>query len=1748
MMFDPATGQPHAHPTTSVASIDAAPTVPEAEGKATPRRAPALQLSLDFDQLFAPVVVASIAAGGPALVTGLNEGGPVRSPRLEPVDFSLAGGRRLSLSWKGRAHDNVEAIRLLDLLDRERRPATLAEQEIIAKFVGFGASELANSVFADRSGAFGPGWADLGKALIAATTEVELQSLKRATQYAHYTPEYIVRAMWDATRTLGFAGGQILEPGCGSGLFMGLRPDGLSDDTLFVGIENDPVTARVASALYPNQIIRCIDFDKASLPRDFDLAIGNPPFSNLSIRDRTELGRLGLSLHDYFIAKSIEQLRPGGIALFVTSRYTLDKSDPAARSRIDATADFLGAVRLPAKAMKDDAGTDVVVDILLFQKRIPDLPRLVPAWIDVDEVPDSDDGDGPLRINRYFLDHPDHVLGTHEWRSGPFGMDYSCAAEAGVDLEAALGATLSAIASDHEGTYRSIERSTSLREQLDVALDIDVGTAADEAEFKEGSYLLSAGVLHQIVDGRPTIVEVKAGRGGTGLFPKHAAIIKGLIPIRDTVRAILRAQLRDEPYVQLQQALLTHYRQFAKKHGPINHGVTTIRTDPETGAEKEYQRRPNLQPFLDDPDVWLVASIEAYDEKADTGTPGAIFTERVVRPPVAHDIHSAQDALAVSLHDRGRVDIPLIADLLGVAETQAIADLADEIYLDPVRSTPHFDHWVPADEALSGPVRTKLALAREKAESDPRFAAVATALEAVQPIDLKPSEITARLGAPWIPIDVIEAFIAETMEVATTIHHTVEIASWTVDKVPFLGHVSSTSVWGTPRRGAADLLEDALNSSIPKIYDVFRDENGSERRELNTTDTEAAKEKLATIKSTFETWVWQESDRADRLVRIYNDAFNNLVPRAFNGRHLKLPGASTTIQMRDHQKRVVWRIIASGSTYVAHAVGAGKTFSLCAAVMEQRRLGLVNKPMIAVPNHCLAQIAREFLMLYPTARILVADDTNFVREKRQRFLGRAATGNWDAIIITHDAFKFIPTPASFEKALIEDQLASYEVLISGIDSDDRVSRKRVERLKEGLRRRLEALQARKDDLLHIGEIGIDQLLVDEAQQFRKLTFATNLGDLKGVDPEGSQRAWDLYVKSRYLAGINPGRELILASGTPITNTLGEMYTLQRFMQPDELAAKGLHEFDAWASNFGDTRTELELQPSGSYKPVTRFCEFVNVADLMAMYRTVADVVLKDDLRQYVKLPVVRGGKRQIVVAKSGAPFKAYQRVLADRIKAIENRSGRPQKGDDILLSVITDGRHSAIDLRFVDADVGNEEGNKLNLLIDNVHRIWRETSDRRYTDPETGRPYPLPGAVQMVFSDLGTEAALETRGFSAYVWIREQLIERGVPADQIAFMQHYKKNSAKQRLFNDLNQGRKRILIGSTATMGTGVNAQQRLKALHHLDVPWIPSDIEQREGRIERQGNQNDEIELYGYATSGSMDATNWQMLERKARFIAMAMSGDRSIRRIEDVGSNVNQFALAKALASGDDRLMKKAGLDAEVARLLRLRDAHVDDQYNIRRTIRRTADAVEAAHRQIARLEADIARRLPRREGEAIFDPGDGIIITDRKAVGERILASAAQARRRGTMKREPLGTFYGFNLEISGYELMEGDSGPSIETVITILHHGDQRSFEVTDKTRWNSVIGRIEASIRNLDVELAGVRAGLEADQRRLPAFEARLGQEFPDTALLEDKLRESAELEADLARTKGEFDPGNDEESLFAEREGNKGEPLPRAA
>jgi len=1650
-------------------------------------------------------------------ITPVEKDEPDSSPSFHSSrNYRLTQDRRLARGWKARAGDNLAAIRLSEQIMNDKRAATESEQEILARFMGFGASDLATRLFRRTGEMFATGWEDLGLELETLVSREDLASLARSTQYAHYTPEFIVRAVWQALLRMGFSGGPVLEPGCGTGLFFALLPEALSGKTQLTGIEMDPVTARITKLLFPLAHIRNEDFTKARLPDTYALVLGNPPFSTRQVplpvdRDAHPSSQLTLSLHDYFIARAIERLRPGGLAAFVTSRWTMDKPDPRTRAHIGKLADLLGAVRLPEGTMAAAAGTDVVVDILFLQKHGKDAGAGGDApWIGLAEAVPADDGDEALSINRYFLDHPEMVLGTHARTSTPYGMDYTCLPLPAATLEASLDR---AIATLPEAIFRTTEKAEQAKTFS--FPEIEIGTAAEGATIKEGSYFIHEDRLMQILDGRPVAIAVKGPNGSGGIPAKHARIIRELVPIRDAVRDVLRAQETSAPWTQAQTRLRIAYNRFVRNFGPIN--LTTIHEtkDPETGETRETRRRPNLQPFLDDPDVWLVSSIEDYDIDTGKATQGPIFTERVLVPPAPPVIETADDALAVTLHETGRVDLDHVAWLLGRSRDEVIAELGERIFLAPGLINGGIETWRTADHYLSGPVRTKLALAKAATALDPRFARNVEALASVQPEDLKPSDISARLGAPWIPADVVRKFSAEVIGIETTIHHTVEIAAWTVDPRPFLGEAAATSEWGTSRRHAGLLLSDALNATIPQIYDIVV-EDGTERRELNVEDTEAAKEKLSKIKSAFEQWIWTDPERTDRLARIYNDQFNNLVPRHFDGSHLKLPGTSSVIRFYEHQKRVIWRIISSGSTYIAHAVGAGKTFSMAAAIMEQKRLGLLTKAMMVVPGHCLAQAAREFLQLYPNARILVADETNFVKDKRRRFLARAATALWDCIIITHSAFKFIPAPAEFERRFIKDQVAAYAELLENVDRDDRVSRKRIERIKEGLEARFEALGSRKDDLLTISEIGIDQIMVDEAQEFRKLSFATNMTSLKGVDPDGSQRAWDLYVKSRFVATKNPSRPLILASGTPITNTLGEMFTLQRFLQEDALEARGIHVFDAWASTFGETRTELELQPSGNYKPVTRFSEFVNVADLMAMYRTVADVVLKSDLRQYLRLPAIKGGKRQIVTADPSPAFKDYQKVLAARIEKIEERRGRPKKGDDILLSVITDGRHAAIDLRFVRPGYVNEPRNKLNRLIDNTFRIWRDTAGRRYTRPD-GIPYALPGATQMIFSDLGTLNVEESRGFSAYRWIKTRLIQEGIPAGEIAFMQDYKKSAEKQRLFNDVNAGKIRILVGSSDTMGTGVNAQRRLGALHHLDVPWLPSQIEQREGRIERQGNENDEIELYAYATTGSVDATGWQLLERKARFIDMAMSGDRSIRRLEDAGSRVNQFALAKAIASGDPRLMQKAGLEAEIARLERLKAAHFDDQHAVRHAIRSAEQRSAAAKRRIEHIEKDLALRLPTR-ADAFMMKVETISYTERKDAGEALLKAIRHREFEAKDGSWTIASIGGFSLTLT---TKFTNDRRFYELDLVLNRTGFDTEIRTSHDLTALGIVSRLEYTLSRFDVELAEERRTAAEADARLPGYRQRLGETFPYAAELIAKRREIEEIDASLRANNG---------------------------
>ncbi len=1651
--------------------------------------------------------------------------------RPDAGNFYLSDARPLAATWRERAHDNIAAIALMKEIEAEGRAATPDEQARLITYVGWGASDLANNIFpTGREARAEHGWEGLAAEVRAALTPREYADARRGTQYSHYTPEPIVRWVWAAVRRLGFDGGAVLEPGMGTGLFIGLTPPELRGRARFTGIEFDSVAAGIARLLYPGADVRCQDFATSALPPAYDLAVGNPPFSDLAVTVDPAYRRLRPRLHDYFMVKSVDLLRPGGLLAFVTSRGTLDKANDAARRYIADRADLVAAVRLPRGSFMATAGTDTVVDIVILRKRGTGEAPGGPGWMSLAATAARGRDDQPIVVNEYFAAHPEMALGTHRMVSGRFGQDtYTLDPTPDEDLASALATALDRLP---VGVYPS--RATTGATAPSGA-STPVADAADAAVVnatpgsREGSYLVARdGTLMQIVGGVAAPVPIKRSNSRGGMYRTHARIVAALIPIRDAVRDILREQARDGDWAPAQRRLRAAYDRFVAAHGPINLTTypqasvptgddaadgaaedTDTTADAEALAERGRARTPNLTPFLDDPDAYLVASIEIYNEETGEATKGPIFTGRVVAPPGPPEIVSSHDALNVVLNERGRVDIPRIAELLAWAEDAVVADLGDAIFLDPAT-----ERWEMRDAYLSGDVRAKLQMAETAMELDPRYRRNVEALRDVLPVDLKPSDVTARLGQPWIPTDVVEAFAQEVLGGWAEVRHTAEAASWSVNAPTLKASATGTSEWGTDRRNAGVLLEDALNARTPQIYDTVWD-GPVKKEELNVKATEAAREKLAKIKAAFQEWVWRDSDRALRLLDIYNQRYNSLVPRHFDGSHLTLPGISCVFQLYDHQKRAIWRTLSAGSTYLAHAVGAGKTATAIAAIMEQKRLGLVAKPIIVVPNSTLKQWAREFMALYPHAKILVADEVQFHRARRQRFLARAATGIWDAVVITHSAFPFIPVPEDFERELVRDQLDEFAAILADVGSEDRVSRKQIERQMEGMRQRIETLASRKDDLVDMAEIGIDQIIVDEAHLERKLSFPTNMGTIKGVDPQGSQRAWDLWVKSRYvLRAHNPKRGLVLASGTPVTNTLGEMFTIQRYLQEDVLRARDLHLFDAWASTFGDVRTELELQPSGKYKSVSRFAEFVNVPELIQMFRSFADVLTSGDLKGVVALPRVHGGRREIVRCPASDSFKDYQATLARRIAAIEARKGPPRKGDDILLSVITDGRHAAMDMRLVERDHPDEPANKINACIDNVARIWEETASRRYRRPD-GSFYETPGAAQMVFSDLGTPAAADKRGFSVYHWIRERLIVRGVPARQIAFMQDYDTSERKLKLFQAVNAGTVRVLIGSTATMGVGVNAQTRLAALHHVCVPWVPADLEQREGRIVRQGNQNEEVRLYAYATLGSLDAQMWQTLERKAKFIEAALKGDTTIRRMEDVGeSQSNQFAIAKALASGDERLLRKAGLDGEVGRLRRLKAAHFDDQIAIRRNIDLSESAIGYADKRIAAIEEDIARRRDTR-GDAFRMTVDRAVYTERKAAGAALLFAIGRNVRQRLDGAARIGDIGGFDIRYKGRGSIR-TSAYDYDILIERTRFDQLVHIGLTQPDL--GVVATLEHALRDFEKNLAHYEMERITARRRVADFVPRLGQPFEFDQELIDKQAELDALEADLAR------------------------------
>lgn len=1701
---------------------------------------------------------------------------PGRKPGKRPdaavkgENFTLSPGALQEQRGRAqKAKDNIRAIELMRQIEAEGRPATREEQEQLALYVGWGGIKGA---FPDKDGKFEKGLEAIGERLQALMSPTEYATARRSIQYAHYTAETVVQSMWKAVKRMGFKGGKVFEPGMGVGNFAGLMPADIAAATDYNGLELDHVTAKIAQLLYPKWGVRRDDFTKAPLPKNtYDLVIGNPPFGDIPIKSDQGYPQ-GFLIHDYFFAKSLDAVRPGGLLAFISSAGTLNKMDAEAREYLADKADFVGAIRLPGTAFEKNAGTSVTTDIIFLRKRLPDEDvngrGFIPSkgWTETDEVTLPNKNGTPTRgrSNRYFVNNPDMVLGEEGFFDKLYEGRYAVRAPANFDIDAALAGAIDRLPDNIMSEWAD----TTDRAK------IDFGTS----ERKEGSFYIGRdGSLMQQSDG----VGVPVNRRGKGVEGGKTAAeiekIKALIPVRDALRAVYAADLNNDAAnaKTARDRLNKQYDAFVTKFGPINKAEFQYRRptvvqqesaradareearfagqiwregdfdatsmpegstlaqiarerknareaaekagktfdegsfDPSDLPDEVLDKRPNIAPFMDDPESYRLRAIEHYDDQSGEAKKTEVFFRNVITRERAPEINSINDALLYVLNQRGRLDIAAVAQAAGMTENQAIAELGEGIYRKPGTD----NQWVTKDEYLSGDVRRKLRQAKAAAERDPELRRNVDALEAVQPVPLPPSEISANLGMPWIPTNVVDQFGREALGLKSLkSNYQPALAEWSVSGDS--ESAAARATWGTADRSAPKLIQDALNRQNPKIYrEVWID--GKKSRELDVVASEAAQDKLKEIKARFSDWVWSDPARAKMLAERYNDEYNNLVDREYDGSYLTTPGISAAWKWRPHQTRVIARIIQSGNTYMAHSVGSGKTSAMIGAGMEMRRLGLVRKPMYIVPGHMLGQFTKEFYEQYPTARIAVADERRFHTSRRKQFIANVASDDLDAIIITHSAFGLIPISDQFQDELIQQQIAEYRALLEevGKDQENRITRSRIEKQIERLEQRLSGRgQGRKDQVFTFEEMGADFLFVDEAHLFRKLDFATKMSNVKGISPEGSKASWDLFVKTRYLETVNPGRNLVLASGTPVTNTMAELYTVSRYLQPQELNGRGLDHFDAWAGAFGDTVTNLEQDPSGGYQPVTRFAKFVNVPELSAMVRQSMDVVTSKQLAQYVTRPKLKGGKRVMNLAEKTPELEAYQQTLARRMKAIAERKGPPNPGDDIILSVINDGRHAAIDMRLVDPALPSNPGSKLNLLVDNVFKIWKETKRQPFHTPAqdgySAKPVDKGTATQMIFANLGISGA---RGFSVTEYIRSELVRRGVPKDQIANIGDYKTHVAKQRLFNDMNEGKVRVLIGSTGKMATGVNAQRRLYALHNLDPLWYPSDDEQRVGRALRQGNMNPEIEVHDYSTKGTYDSTMWGMMETKARFIQGFFEGDPSLRDMEDLGE-ASQYEQAKALTTADPRLIELTDLRQQLERAYRRKQAFEREQYTIEQQASTARDRIPYYQKLIDSLEQDIAKRQDT-SGDKFKAVVDGKTYTDRIEVGDLLIGRVELLKdQEGEVNGEKVGEIGGFDI------LAEVWGKPDNRQAMLLLAQSGGNQTQVRGLGSARSIVQSLENAIRRLDGELSEVKGRLENAKSMLREFGDASGKPFTGQAEIDKLIKQVNDLERELAK------------------------------
>ncbi len=1562
----------------------------------------------------------------------------------EPHNFHITDDDLGAGGPKAKFKANMEAIRLLKELEQDQRLATPEEQEVLSRYVGWGGIPQA---FEERNSA----WAEEYTQLKGILTPEEYSAARASTLNAFYTSPTVIKAMYEALGNMGLKQGNILEPSCGVGNFMGLLPESMSAANMY-GVELDPVSGQIAKQLYQKNRIAVQGFEETSYPDSFfDCVIGNVPFGAYQVSDR-KYDRYHFMIHDYFIAKSLDMVRPGGVVAVVTSSGTMDKQNPEVRQYFANRADLLGAIRLPNNAFQRNANTSVVADILFFQKR--DRAAITePDWVQLKTTPEG------YTVNSYFADHPEMVLGDFTTESTQYGkQEVTVKAKEGADLAEQLKEAVQHI----QGTITEQEISdTELEEQV-VSIPADPG-------IKNFSFALVGEDIYYRENSVMNKMELPVVTGER---------VRGMVAIRDATNRLLERQLEecsDEEVASLQAELTRVYDSFTAKYGLLSSNA-------------------NKRAFSMDSSYCLLTSLEFLDEKGELKRKADIFTKRTIRraEPVT-SVDTASEALAVSIGEKAKVDIPYMMQLTGETEEEVTEELTGVIFKNPLT-----DKWEPSDEYLSGNVREKLNIARNFAENHPEYMVNVQALERVQPKDLDASEIEARLGATWISPEYITEFMAETFHTPRQhinyerikVQYAEVTGQWNVKgkNVDSSNNPLSTATYGTQRANAYRLLEDALNLRDTKIYDTIHDADG-EHRVLNRKETTLAQQKQELIREEFKEWIFKDMSRRETLCKIYNERFNSVRPREYDGSHIQFVGMNPEIKLMEHQKNAVAHILYGNNTLLAHCVGAGKTFQMIAAGMESKRLGLAQKSLYVVPNHLLEQWGSDFLRLYPGANILVATKKDFEPANRKRFCSRIATGDYDAVIIGHSQFEKIPLSRERQIALLEDQIAdiTYSIEAAKEEAGQQYTVKQMEKTKKTLKAKLEKLndQTRKDDVVTFEQLGVDRLFVDESHYYKNLFLYTKMRNVAGISQTDAQKSSDMFMKCRYMDEITGGKGITFATGTPVSNSMTELYTIMRYLQYDTLMNMGMGHFDSWAATFGETVTAIELSPEGTgYRAKTRFARFFNLPELISIFKETADIQTADMLN----LPVPEAEYINEVL-KPSEEQKEMVEAFSERAEQV--RGGAVDPRVDNMLKITNDGRKCALDQRLLNDMLPDAGESKVNACVENAFQVWEDGKDTQ--------------ATQLIFCDLSTPKTDGT--FNVYDDVRNKLVERGIPKDQIAFIHEYNTEVKKAELFAKVRAGQVRILMGSTPKLGAGTNVQDRLLALHHLDCPWKPSDLEQQEGRILRQGNQNDKVKIFRYVTENTFDSYMWQILENKQKFISQIMTSKSPVRACEDVDDTALSYAEIKALATGNEYIKEKMDLDVQVSKLKLLKANHTSQIYRLESDIaKRYPVQITALKEKIAgmRVDADVVKGIDLQDNDHFAMTVSGKLYTDKKEAGVALISAASSLR--SVKSAGQIGEYHGFALS-SEHNFLSNTYTMTIKGKCSY-------KIEFGKDTLGN--IQRIHNALSAIEKKLADTEQNLETVQQQLKTAQEEVQKPFTKEAELSEKMERLAELNAML--------------------------------